>query len=320
MNKRTSANAIVPLIDYLLVPFVLPAAILLKVVRRFGLARLRLTRAVLLNVGVLPLRSHYYEPFVRPADLLHPLGAVRSLPGVDFDMVGQLGFLAKLTFEGELGHLGGRSVSVTEYAFGNSSFESGDAEFLYQVIRLIKPSRILEIGSGHSTLMAREAVRKNRAESDTYACRHVCIEPYEMPWLEQSGVEVIRSKVENVDRSIFHELSRGDILFIDSSHVIRPQGDVLTEYLEILPLLQTGVIVHIHDIFSPRDYPREWVVDSLLLWNEQYLMEAFLSNNKEWKIIGALNMLKHDHFESLKRVCPYLTLDREPGSIYLEKI
>ncbi|MCG6533542.1 MAG: class I SAM-dependent methyltransferase, partial [Syntrophales bacterium LBB04] len=77
---------------------------------------------------------------------------------------------------------------------------------------------------------------------------------------------------------------------------------------------------HIHDIFSPKDYLKEWVIDEVKLWNEQYLLEAFLTNNRDWKIIGALNYLHHNHFEQLSKKCPFLTQDREPGSFYIEKI
>lgn len=99
---------------------------------------------------------------------------------------------------------------------------------------------------------------------------------------------MIRQGVEDVDKSLFSELGKDDILFIDSSHIIRPQGDVLFEYLELLPVLRAGVIVHVHDIFSPREYPKELVMDEVKFWNEQYLLEAFLTSNHEWRIVGAL--------------------------------
>jgi hypothetical protein len=107
------------------------------------------------------------------------------------------------------------------------------------------------------------------------------------------------------------------LLFIDSSHIIRPQGDVLKEYLEILPLLPSGVYVHIHDIFTPKDYPSRWVVDNVLFWNEQYMLEALLSNSDRYEVIGALNFLKNNYFDMLKKVCPYLRTSDEPGSFYL---
>jgi predicted O-methyltransferase YrrM len=254
-----------------------------------------------------------------PRALRRPLDEERKLPGIDFRLPEQLKFLSTLVYENELAGLASASAKPGEYKLGNQSFESGDAEFLYQIIRKTKPARLYEIGSGHSTLIARAAVKKNCDEYSNYACQHLCIEPYEAPWLEDIGVEVIRRRVEEVDSGIFSDLGKNDMLFIDSSHVIRPQGDVVTEYLEILPILRSGVIVHVHDIFSPRDYPKEWIVDSMLLWNEQYLLEAFLTNNDRWSIMAALNLLKHREFDAIKRVCPYLTKDREPGSFYIQR-
>ena len=131
---------------------------------------------------------------------------------------------------------------------------------------------------------------------------------------------MLRDRVETVDQSVFVSLNAGDILFIDSSHVIRPQGDVLCEFLEIMPALKKGVIVHIHDIFTPRDYPHAWVVEKVRLWNEQYLMESLLSGNPHWKIIGAVNFLKCDHYQQLQQACPYVTKESVPGSCYLEKV
>jgi hypothetical protein len=130
----------------------------------------------------------------------------------------------------------------------------------------------------------------------------------------------MRQKAEHVNKAVFAELEKDDILFIDSSHIIRPQGDVLFEVLEILPSLNPGVIVHFHDIFSPRDYLKEWVMDEVKFWNEQYLLEAFLTCNRDWKILGALNYLHHNHFEALRAKCPFLARDREPGSFYIQKI
>src|ERR1022692_1100591 len=167
------------------------------------------------------------------------------------------------------------------------------------MIRLKKPARFIEIGSGLSTLMANSAIKKNNN-----SCKHICIEPYEAEWLNQIDVNVIRKKVEDIDTNIFKELQKNDILFIDSSHIIRPQGDVLLEYLEILPQLQTGVIIHVHDIFTPKDYLDEFIFTYHYMWNEQYLLEALLTQSKSFKIIGAVNFLKHHYWEELSAKCP----------------
>lgn len=317
--SRAAVAALAPLIDVAMLPFVVLGALLLWTVRRLGLQRAPLCRGALQHVGLLPIRRHYYEPFVRPSDLRRPLSEERTLPGINWNITGQLDLLAQMRYAPELTDLTAPRSTDLDFRLGNGSFESGDAEFLYQWVRVSKPRRIFEIGSGHSTLIAQRAVLRNQRESPGYSCKHLCIEPFEAPWLEGAGVATVRRKVEDVDRGLFQELESGDLLFIDSSHVIRPQGDVVTEYLEILPTLKQGVVVHIHDVFTPRDYPAEWILEKMLLWNEQYLLEAFLTENTTWTVLAALNLLSHRHFEQLHRVCPFLTPQREPGSFYIQK-
>jgi hypothetical protein len=276
---------------------------------------------VLRAVGVLPVRDHYYEPLIDARHLRHPLDRMRALPGIDFAPDGQLAFIGGLRHADELRELArAPSGRPGEYYLDNDTFGAGDADVWYALVRTRKPRRIVEIGSGHSTLVARLAIARNTLEDPAYACTHVCIEPYEKPWLESTGVEVRRERVEDVGAALFATLNAGDVLFIDSSHVIRPQGDVLTEYLEILPVLKPGVLVHIHDIFTPRDYPARWVVDSALLWNEQYLVEAFLTGNGGWKVRAGLNYLYWNHREALAAACPCLSPDVEPGSLYIERV
>jgi len=316
---KQSLAKLLPIFDILATPFVMVAAHLLKLVRRIGVQRLPLSKAQLMRIGVFPIRDHYYEPLFNTKVLALPLNAERDLPGIDWNVQGQLDLLGQFKFNDELKGIGTHKTDCTTFHFGNGAFESGDAEFLYNIIRHKKPRRIFEIGSGNSTLIARRAIAKNAEESPGYSCKHVCVEPYEMPWLERTGVTVLRDRVEQMAPSFFDELESGDLLFIDSSHVIRPQGDVLFEFLSLLPRLTEGVVVHVHDIFSPRDYLDSWVKGEVKLWNEQYLLEAFLTCNSQWKIIGALNYLTHNHYEAFSRTCPYLARDREPGSFYIER-
>lgn len=313
------ARLILGIADLLILPFATAGALALKFVRRVGLHRLRLSAAAIETVGILPIRRHYYEPFTERRDLRCGTRHKRDLPGIDWNVREQLALLKELNFAGELTAWSQPRTHALEFRFDNGSFESGDAEFLYQFVRLKKPKVLIEIGSGNSTLVVRQAISANMKAEAGYSCRHICIEPYEFPWLDELGIEIIRRRVEKLDLTIFRELSAGDILFIDSSHVIRPNGDVLTEYLQILPTLPPGVVVHIHDVFSPRDYLDEWIVDRKLLWNEQYLLECMLSAGGGWKVIAALNSLCHDHFEELRRVCPYLSKGREPGSFYIQR-
>ncbi|MAY01612.1 MAG: hypothetical protein CMQ38_01380 [Gammaproteobacteria bacterium] len=313
-------NFIFLIIDIILVLFVYPAGWLLKQVRRAGVQRLPYCRRALFNIGVFPIRNQYYEPQFDYRKLVIPFSQDRNLQGIDLNISEQIKLLERLNYSNELKNIPLNKTNNIEFYFNNGSFESGDAEYWYQIIRAIKPKKIFEIGSGNSTLMAIHATRQNKNEDENYWCEHVCIEPYEMPWLEETGLNVVRKRVEEMELSFFSQLQENDILFIDSSHIIRPQGDVLFEYLHLLPSLNKGVIVHIHDIFTPKDYLSNWLEENILFWNEQYLLEAFLTNNNCWKIIGALNYLHHNHYEKFSSVTPYLTPEREPGSFYIQKI
>jgi hypothetical protein len=187
---------------------------------------------------------------------------------------------------------------------------------LYQIIRAIKPRNIIEIGAGNSSKVMVEALRFN--DQEDHKCSLSLIEPFEQPWLETLyNVNVIREKVEDISLNFFKALESGDLLFIDSSHIIRPGGDVLYIYQYIIPILNKGVYVHVHDIFSPRDYLRRWLTEDVRFWNEQYLLEVLLTNPK-YKVVLALNFLKHRDYGALKSVSPFLTLDREPGSFYFQ--
>lgn len=319
MTLRRIAEKLLRALDYPLLPALLPAALLLKFVRHAGVHRLPQSRAMLRAIGVFPLRRHYYEPQFDFRALSRPLSEPRTLPGVALELAGQCTLLAAMRCADELLDLPRRQRGELEYYLDNGFFEAGDAEFLYQLIRLKKPRRIVEIGSGNSTLIAMKALARNRELDPEYRCEHTCIEPYEVPWLERTGATILRQRVEDVGLQPFEALGANDLLFIDSSHVIRPQGDVLFEFLQLLPTLARGVIVHIHDIFTPRDYPAKWVVEEVRLWNEQYLLEAFLSGNGEWRVLAALNHLSHHCFLELQAVCPHLEKDSEPRSFYIQK-
>jgi hypothetical protein len=307
------------MLDLALVPFAFVAGYVMKAAARLD-HRTPKSQAMLDRLGVNVIRRHYYTPLVNAADLHRPLEEERPLPGLDLNVAGQLALVAEFDFADELRAFP-EEPTGPGYFYGNGAYAWGDAELLYDMIRHFRPSQIVEIGSGYSTLMACAAIDANQRADRTYACKQVCIEPYQMPWLETLNVEVVRERVELVDRSLFSTLRSGDILFIDSSHVIRPQGDVVTEFLEILPTLAPGVVVHVHDVFTPRDYPRQWVVEERRLWNEQYLLEAFLSFNSDFEVIAALNWLSHHHRDRLVKAVPML-MERpghEPGAFWFRR-
>lgn len=308
-----------PAIDVAMSVVAIPAGLTLLLYRRVGSRRLPVTTGLLKRIGVFPIRNHYYEPLFDDRHLSSPLDTPRALPGIDFNMPKQLDLLEEMNYAEEFVAFSQQQEadgSEASFRFNNEGFEPGDAEFLYHAIRHFKPNKIIEIGCGTSTKIARKALSMN-AEEDGAKKRHICIEPYERPWLETfDDIELVRAKVEDCEIDWRDSLASGDLLFIDSSHIIRPQGDVLYEYLNIIPQLQSGVIVHVHDIFSPRDYLDNWVRRDVRFWNEQYLLEATLGNSARYEVIAALNRLKHEHYPELQRVCPYLEREYEPGSFY----
>jgi hypothetical protein len=150
-----------------------------------------------------------------------------------------------------------------------------------------------------------------------------CIEPFEHAWLEKLDVSVRRELVQKTDPGLFGSLEKNDILFVDSSHITKPRNDVLFLYLQILPVIKPGVLVHIHDIFTPRDYLEEWILQDVRFWNEQYLLEAFLSFNARFEILAGLNFLLHHYPDQLLSVCPVLAQQRhqrEPGSFWIRRV
>jgi len=311
---RITSKAIDPFFSILIVP----AGLLFITFRKVGSKRLPKTRERLKTLGVFPIIDHYYEPLFNNKRLVDPLAQDRVLPGLNFDIESQLGFLAKLEYANELKELelDKKKINDSDFSIRNGGFASGDADFLYQFIRAIKPKKVIEIGCGESTKVIQMALRVNNYESGE-SSSHYCIEPYEQRWLDDyPGVVLIRERVETLSFDWSQALDSNDLLFIDYSHMIRPQGDVLVEYLRIIPSLKKGVFVHVHDIFSPRDYLEEWIVKDVRFWNEQYLLEALLSHTNRYKVVAALNQLKQNHYFELSRVCPYLTVDREPGSLY----
>jgi len=314
---KTFFRRIAAIIDLFICPLVFFSAILFLVMRKTGIKRFRISQKILMKIGVFPIQDHYYEPLFNPKYLRYSLEEDRTLPGIDLNEAEQLDILKKFHFNNELISFPLEETSSKRFYYHNGQFGAGDAEYWYNIIRLYKPKKIIEIGAGYSTLMAINAIRANKIENANYICEHVCIEPYERPWLEQLEIRLIRNRVEEVNIAIFSQLDTNDILFIDSSHIIRPQGDVLFESLEILPILKPGVLVHIHDVLTPKDYYPDW--GSTHFFNEQYLVEAFLTLNHEYKIIGSLNYLYHHCFPELSSKCPVLKNEphRIPASFWI---
>jgi len=233
--------------------------------------------------------NHFYEPVPDTRTLDSRLFDKPSgMPGVDLRLDAQRGMLKRFAAE-----FGAEYNRFPEAPVGpqpavhlkNGMFGPGDAETLYCMVRANRPRRIIEIGSGFSTLFALEAVRATRAADPGYSCEVTCVEPYPRDWLRTlKGIKLVQDRVETLPLSLFEGLGEGDILFMDSSHVLKIGSDVHYEFLELIPRVGVGALVHVHDIFFPMDYPRDWVLGKRRFWTEQYLLQAFLAFNRAFRV------------------------------------
>ena len=308
------------IIQYIFSPIILLVLLILKLMRLAGYENFKFLRQLFFLTGVLPISDHYYDPFSRNK-IKNYKNHKRNINFIDFNIDFQLDFIKNFSYQNELKEFPYNKTEDKLFYYNNPNFVAGDAEFYYSLIRMVKPKNIIEIGAGFSTLIAIEAIKMNKDEDANYDCNLICIEPYEFKWLKNEEVNFIEKIVENVEINLFQSLSHNDILFVDSSHIIKPEGDLLFIFMKILPVLNSGVYIHFHDIFLPADYPDFWVKDKILLWNEQYLLESFLSYNNDYKLICSLNHLKNDYWDSIKNYFPVLSehSETEPGSFWILK-
>jgi hypothetical protein len=270
------------------------------------------------------LPSDYHQPV--PDTRVLPLSLwnrVSDLPFVDMREEHQKQLLLQIVerFKNEYTSMPqGASTEEFGYYLGNIAFEAVDAEILYGLIRLLKPKRMYEIGSGFSTLLAADALRRNRA--DGHSCRFITIDPYPSEELEgklPSDVKLCRLPVQDVSLGEFESLCENDILFIDSSHVCRIGSDVQFLFLEVLPRIRPGVVVHVHDIFIPVEYPKQWVIDWHRFWNEQYLLQMFLSFNTVFEVLWAGQWMHIKHPDLLMKAFPSYKPGVSPASFWFRR-
>jgi len=277
-------------------------------------------------MGLTVVPNHYYIPIPDTRYLKNEIWERKSsLPGIDINEKQQLELLSEFSqrYKDEYEQIPKyRTDANHQYYINNQSFSSVDGEILYCMIRYFKPKRIIEIGSGNSTLLSAQAALKNQVEG--HLCELIAIEPYPNEVLRKGfpGLSrMISKKLQDVPITEFTRLEANDILFIDSSHVVTIGSDAQYEYLEILPLLAPGVLVHIHDIFLPMEYRKQWVLQELKFWNEQYLLQAFLIQNAAWKVLWGGSYMHIQHPDLLEEnFNSYNREERWPGSFWIQRL
>lgn len=283
-----------------------------------------------LGLHVTPV--HYYQPIPDTRTLHEDLWRRGStLTGLDVQEQAQLQLLRSFR-EQYVSEYDAFPLEPTatphEFYYNNNYFRCVDPEILYCIIRRFRPRRIIEIGSGLTTYLSAQAIRRNREQYGD-SCALTAIEPFANETLRAGfpGLDRLRAvAVQEVPLAFFEELGENDVLFIDSSHVLRIGSDVQYEVLEIVPRLKKGVLVHFHDIFFPREYPQEWVLRRHRFWTEQYLVQAFLAFNDSFRIVWAGTFMHLNHPKELAEA--FASYRRKladadwvgPGSLWIQRV
>ena len=202
----------------------------------------------------------------------------------------------------------------------NESYSVADATLLYAMIRSLRPGRVIELGSGHSTLVTAQAGRENAA--DGHPLELEVYDPFpsvvgdDLPGLARLN----RRFAQELPLGTFERLRFGDVLFVDTTHTVKVGGDVNFIVLEVLPRLAEGVIVHLHDIFIPYEYPRKWLEDYALYWTEQYLVQAFLAFSCGYEVLVAMHALQRERRDQMADVLTPAARDWLGGAFWIRRI
>jgi hypothetical protein len=268
--------------------------------------------------------GHFYSPLPdldevrrRQDELFGPPPA--RLPGIELDEAGQLELLQSLgAYQAEAPWTDGPRPPL-RFFYDNPNFRHGEAVVLYGMIRHLRPARIVEIGSGHSSCVVLDT--NERFFGGSIECTFV--EPY--PELLRSLVReddleratLVEAPLQGLGDDLFRSLRADDILLVDSTHVAKVGSDVNRIVFEVLPLLASGVHVHFHDVYYPFEYPRSWVLEGRA-WNEAYLLRAFLLYNDAFEVALFNSFLGQLHGEALAAALP-LAAPNPGSSLWLRR-
>jgi predicted O-methyltransferase YrrM len=257
--------------------------------------------------------GHFYSPQTARTDVARALRRTDAAsPGVDLCEERQLAVAAGFA------QVLAEPAPGPRYTAANSAFGPADAAVYRAMLSTLRPARVVEIGSGYSTAVALDEAEVN---PDLHGLRITCVEPFPqlllglMKKTDLTRTTLISRPVQDVDPAIFGQLTADDVLFIDSTHVVKAGSDVVWLFLRILPGLAPGVVVHVHDIFWPFEYPAAWLAQRRD-WTEVYLVHAFLTGNESWEILFFASWF----WQSKPELVPPGLASEQPGSIWLRKL
>ena len=268
--------------------------------------------------------GHFYSPIPSLSEIKRDesriFGSVlRSIPGIELHESEQLKLLEHICHYYQSMPFPLHKTEGLRYYFENPMYSYSDAIFLYCMIRHLKPRKIIEIGSGFSSC----AILDTNELFFDGLLKLTCIEPYPALLLslieeeDKNKIQVIPQRLQDVGLDIFETLEANDILFVDSTHVSKIDSDVNHLFFAILPVLSSGVHIHLHDVFFPFEYPKDWIYEGRA-WNEIYMLRAFLQSNNEFRVVLMNTFLAHFHEPFFRERMP-LCLKNTGGSIWIRK-
>jgi predicted O-methyltransferase YrrM len=267
----------------------------------------RAVRAAADRVGLQVVPKTFYSPIPDLSALPPDIWDRRSeLRGIHFDLDEQLEWIeANLaTAMQEFAPTEHATGRPGEYTLANDSYGRVGADLLHGVVRGLRPRRIVELGSGQSTLVLAGAAARNAQDGVETELR--TFDPF--PSVVRRGLRGLAAlepvRAQDVPLEVFTALEAGDVLFVDTTHTVKIDSDVNRIVLDVLPALAPGVLVHVHDIFLPYEYPRELAERSSLHWAEQYLLQAFLAGNRDYEVLAATYALCRDRPDAMRRLAP----------------
>ena len=257
--------------------------------------------------------GHFYSPVVDVEELRRrglPFEARHSPSAININVAYQMSVLGKLSHQMAKLPFENEKVQGLRYHFNNTSYAFGDACVYWAMIADLRPSRIVEVGCGYTSALALDAIE--RFELNTHC---TFIDPYPDLLLAiatpiSSKHEVIPRIIQEVDLAVVDQLKRNDILFIDSSHVVKTSSDVHFELTTLLPRLAPGVVIHFHDVFYPFEYPSSWILEDNLSWNEVYYLHTFLQYNTDFEIIYFNDYVAKEQKTRLRAALPEAVASR----------
>jgi len=287
---------------------------------------IRHTSRMAITAGHACLRKlgHFNAPWPDPSEAETAVASAernagRPIAGVDIDEASMLQLWSKLAPLIERAPFAAQKAGHLRYYYDNGYFTFFDGQMYFAMIGHFKPRRIIEIGSGFSSALVLDA-----CDYFELQIRLTCIEPEAQRLRgvlrdnDYRAIELIEQKVQDVGRGQFSSLQAGDILFIDSSHLLKTGSDVCFELFEILPILRPGVIVHFHDVSCAFEYPRNWVLDDWRGWNETYAVHAFLMYNSAFKVLFFNDYFGHKYGAD-SRVGSVPAIFKSGGSLWLRR-